>query len=180
MDDANGIPKAGRNLVLVAAVKNVLHFRVFDNEGKLALDTDEEILAEGAQRVEDLELVRQIEDFRRQLVSLWPPHQLTRNEKDRGIAALASINAHGLRITIKVLREGLSSFWPPHRLTRSEKDSIIDDVTSILRFSPFNFPSDNTMLVTITSQRKDGQMFCRDFLKALESKLKEVPPVLPP
>jgi hypothetical protein len=67
--DVNGIPTAGKNLIIVAAVDNVLHFRIFDLDGKVVLDTDEKHLAEQA---------RQIEDLRKQLESLWPPHELTR------------------------------------------------------------------------------------------------------
>ena len=59
-------------LIIVAALGSVLHFRVFDGDGKMVVDTDEKRLTEQA---------RQIEDLRKRLVSLWPPHKLTRSEK---------------------------------------------------------------------------------------------------
>ena len=37
---------------------------------------------------------RQIEDLRNELESLWPPHELTRSEKVRVIAAVKSIVDH--------------------------------------------------------------------------------------
>ena len=60
------IPTGGVNLIIVAAVQNVLHFRVFDANGRKVVDTDETKLTEQA---------RQIEDLRKQLVDLWLPHQ---------------------------------------------------------------------------------------------------------
>ena len=70
------------NLIIVAAVNNVLHFHIFDGDGKVVVDTNEKRLTEQA---------RQIEDLRKQLVSLWPPHELTRSDKDRVITAVTSI-----------------------------------------------------------------------------------------
>ena len=72
VNNVSGIPTAGKNLIIVAAVNNVLHFRIFDGDGKMVVDTDEKRLTEQA---------RQIEDLKKQLESLWPPHELTRFEK---------------------------------------------------------------------------------------------------
>ena len=69
----------------MAAVDHVLHFRIFDGDGKMVVDTDEKRLTEQA---------RQIEDLRKQLESLWPPHELTRSEKGRVITAVTSIVGH--------------------------------------------------------------------------------------
>ena len=85
LNDVRGIPTEGKNLIIVAAVNNVLHFRVFDDDGKVVVDTDEKRLTEQA---------RQIEDLRKQLESLWPPHELTRSDKDRVITAVTSIVGH--------------------------------------------------------------------------------------
>ena len=71
----------------MAAVINVLHFRVLDGDGKVFVDTDEQRLTEKA---------RQIEGLRKQLESLWPPHELTRSDKGRVVTAVASIVAHTL------------------------------------------------------------------------------------
>ena len=86
--DVSGIPTVGKNLILVAAVDQVLHFRIFDDDGKMVVDTDEMRLTGQT---------RQIEDFRKQLQSLWPPHAFTRSErseKERVITAVTSIVGH--------------------------------------------------------------------------------------
>jgi hypothetical protein len=85
--DAGDIPGGGKNLIIVAAVNRVLHFRIFDGDGKMAADTDETRLTEKAQSIEDL---------RKQLASLWPPHKLTVSEKGQVIDAVTSIVGHTL------------------------------------------------------------------------------------
>ena len=82
LNDIGGIPTEGKNLVIVAAVNNVLHFRFFDSNGKVAVDTDETRLTEQGQ---------QIEDFRRRFERLRPPHKLTRRDKGRVVSAVTSI-----------------------------------------------------------------------------------------
>jgi len=85
VNDVSGIPTAGKNLTIVAVVDNVLHFRIFDRDGKVVVDTDEKKLTEHAQ---------QIEDLRKQVESLRPPHELTRVEAVGVIAAATSIVGH--------------------------------------------------------------------------------------
>jgi hypothetical protein len=85
LKDASGISTAGKNLVIVAAVNNVLHFRVFDDNGTVVVDIDEKRLMEQA---------RQIDDLRKELESLWPPHELTRSDKRRVLTTLTSIVGH--------------------------------------------------------------------------------------
>ena len=51
---ASGIPANGKNLIVVAAVEKVLHFCIFDAEGKVAVNTDETKLKAQAQAVEKL------------------------------------------------------------------------------------------------------------------------------
>ncbi|HEX3447403.1 MAG TPA: efflux RND transporter permease subunit, partial [Isosphaeraceae bacterium] len=79
VEDRSGIPAEGWNLVIVAAVDRVLHFRIFDSDGKKVVDTDEKRLTEQA---------RPIEDLRKQLVSLRPPHELTESEKYQAVDAV--------------------------------------------------------------------------------------------
>jgi len=79
---ATDIPTGGKDLMIVAAVDNVLHFRAFDRHGKLVVNTDEKNLTHQTP---------QIEDLRKQLVGLWPPHALSVSEKDHVIAAVTSI-----------------------------------------------------------------------------------------
>ena len=83
LNDESGIPIEGKNLIIVAAVNNVLHVRIFDGDGKVVVDTDEK------KRL--TEQARQIEDLRKQLDGLWPPHELTRSDEGRVITAVTSI-----------------------------------------------------------------------------------------
>ena len=85
LNDVSGIPTEGKNLIIVAAVNNVLHFRIFDGDGKVMVDTDEKRLTEQA---------RQIKDLRKQLKSLWPPHEMTSSDKGRVVTAVTSIVGH--------------------------------------------------------------------------------------
>src|SRR5262249_47036846 len=71
--DVERLPREGKNLIVVAAVGQVVHVRIFDSDGKTVVDTDET-------RLKDR--VQQIAAVKRQLDSLWPPHELTGNEKD--------------------------------------------------------------------------------------------------
>jgi hypothetical protein len=94
MSAVNGvsrIPPEGKNLIVVAAVDHVLHFRIFDGDGKMVVDTNEKQL---------MEQVRAIEDLRNQLESLWPPHELTGSEKARVITAVTSIVGHILNKSV--------------------------------------------------------------------------------
>ena len=82
LTDVSRIPTTGKNLIIIADVDDVMHFRVFDGDGKLAVDADEKSLTGKAQQVDDL---------RRQLHSLLPPAELTGKDKDRLITAVTSI-----------------------------------------------------------------------------------------
>ena len=81
-DDADHLPAEGRNLVVVAAVGRVLHFRIFDAEGRRVADTDETRLPARAAAIEGL---------RAQLKGLWPPARPSRADQDRVIAAVRGI-----------------------------------------------------------------------------------------
>ena len=71
------------NLIIVAAVDQVLHFRIFDDAGKIVVDTNENRLKNR---------VQQITELREQLESLWPRHNnLTGNEKNGVITAVRLI-----------------------------------------------------------------------------------------
>jgi|SRR5271157_238692 len=82
VSDVSHIGNSGTNLVIVANVQEVLHFRIFDGKGNRVVDTDEMRLTKQA---------RPIADLKRQLESLWPRPQLTRSEQDRIIDAVISI-----------------------------------------------------------------------------------------
>ena len=89
VNDVNIIPTVGKNLIIVAAVNNVLRFRIFDGDGKEVVDTDENRLKE-----EKPQIGQQIEDLRKRLESLWPPHQLTSGDTIRVITDVRSIVVH--------------------------------------------------------------------------------------
>ncbi len=89
VNDVNVIPTEGKNLIIVAAVNNVLHFRIFDGDGKEVVDTDENRLKE-----EKPQIGQQIEELRKRLENLWPLHQLTSDDKVRVITAVTSIVGH--------------------------------------------------------------------------------------
>ena len=54
LDDVSGISTEGRNLIIVAAVNHMLHFRIFDGDGKLVVDNDQRSLTDQTQPIEDL------------------------------------------------------------------------------------------------------------------------------
>ena len=82
LDDVSGLPEEGKNLVIVAAVKDVLHFRILDGDGKVVVDTDEKRLTEQAGEFKDLT---------DQLKELWPPHEPTRSDKYHVVSTVSSI-----------------------------------------------------------------------------------------
>jgi WD40 repeat protein len=84
------IPIIGKNMIIVAAVdkvssySNVLFFRIFDINGTMVVAWDE---LHNKPTEESL----QIEDLRKQLTGLWPPHELIGIEKGRVITAVTKI-----------------------------------------------------------------------------------------
>jgi hypothetical protein len=84
LNDASDIPREGKNLIIVAAVANALHFRIFGVGGKVIFDDDEEQLRGESRRIEILSL-------RKRLKSLWPPHELSSRERADLIATVTSI-----------------------------------------------------------------------------------------
>jgi tetratricopeptide (TPR) repeat protein len=112
VNDVNRIPttggptrSAGKSLIILAVVNQVLHFRMFDGDGKMVVDTDEKRLTDEARQDEKrlAEQVRQIEELRRQLESLWPRDELDEDEKVRVINAVTSIVRHTPRDDPRVL-----------------------------------------------------------------------------
>lgn len=76
-----------RNILIIASVGNVLHFRTFAGNGKVVVDTDETELTEHA---------REIEKLRQRLSKLWPPspiegRQLSTKKAMPIIAAVTSM-----------------------------------------------------------------------------------------
>ena len=74
LKDASKIPADGENLIIVAAVENELHFRIFDLKGKKAVDTDETKLKQQAKEIDETRLTErkeQIEELRKRLEKIW-------------------------------------------------------------------------------------------------------------
>jgi exosortase len=85
VNDVRDIPREGKRLIILAVVDQVLHFRIFDRDGEMVVNTDAKRLTKHA---------RPIEDLKKQLTSLWPPHELTKSEQVRVIDAVESIVGH--------------------------------------------------------------------------------------
>jgi WD40 repeat protein/S1-C subfamily serine protease len=100
--DVGDIPTGGNNLIIVAAVRGVLHFRIFDDAGNRVVDTDEKELPGQA---------RPIEDLWNQLGSLWTSQGLTESEKDRVITAVISIVGHTRPTRGAFTPDGLEAAW---------------------------------------------------------------------
>jgi hypothetical protein len=81
-DDVGEILTEGKNRIILATVKDVLHFRIFDDDGQMVEDMDETKLTAQTEAIEDL---------REQYKRLRPPHELTRREKVRVIVAITSV-----------------------------------------------------------------------------------------
>jgi RND family efflux transporter MFP subunit len=83
--DVSGLPTEGKSLIVVANVDQSLHFRIFDTDSKMVLDTDEKTLKERA---------RQVEELKGELESLWPPHELSPSEKSRVVTSVTLLFNH--------------------------------------------------------------------------------------
>jgi lipopolysaccharide export LptBFGC system permease protein LptF len=80
--DRSEIPNDGKLVIIVADIDHKLHFRVFDDDGTVVVDANEETLTEHARRIEDL---------KKQLESLWAVHELPRASKTAVIGAVSQI-----------------------------------------------------------------------------------------
>jgi multidrug efflux pump subunit AcrA (membrane-fusion protein) len=97
LDELSQIPNQGKNLIVVAAVKKLLHVRIFDSGGKM-VEIGEMMLTEQTQ---------QLEALRKLLQNTWPPHELTASEKDGIIAVVKSLVGPSLPISdVKPIVEG--------------------------------------------------------------------------
>jgi RNA polymerase sigma factor (sigma-70 family) len=76
------LPRRGTFLVVVALVRHLLHFRVFNRGGLMSHDANEVMLPEQA---------REMQELRDRLERLWPPPRPSRKEANDVIAAVRSI-----------------------------------------------------------------------------------------
>jgi len=82
VNDVNSIPTEGKNLIIVANVQNVLHFRIFDADGKRVVDTDENQLPDKAPQIAKLKSLPS---------GLWGVSELPQSDKAKVISAVTSI-----------------------------------------------------------------------------------------
>ncbi len=94
VNDVQAIPTTGQSSIIVAAVQNKLHFRVFHRAGYPSKVTDETELTKSLGGIEALKMAGRIENVRRLLEGLWPPHVLTESEKAQVITAVTSLVDH--------------------------------------------------------------------------------------
>jgi pSer/pThr/pTyr-binding forkhead associated (FHA) protein len=85
VNSVNGIPTGGKNLVIVATIQGVLHFRILDADGKRVADTDEKQLPDKAPQIARLKSL---------LGDLWGVPELSQSDKDWVIRAVTSIVGH--------------------------------------------------------------------------------------
>ena len=82
------LPTEGKNLLVVARVDDVLHFRLFDGAGNV-----EDAQADDSRLMEHS---RQLESLTKQVDVLWPPHELRKREKRRVVSAVTRILGYNL------------------------------------------------------------------------------------
>ena len=92
INDLAAIPKMKKSTVILADVDRVLHFRIFDRDGNVLVDIDEDKLNDDSPRKEELR--NEIAELKNRLESLRPPHELTSGDKVSVVAKVASIVGH--------------------------------------------------------------------------------------
>ena len=87
--DANSIPVWGKDLVVVAEVDHVLHFRVFGGDGSVRVDTDEtERLSKAT--------YPDIGTLKQRIAGFWPPHVMSPSERSEVISLVGSISGQNV------------------------------------------------------------------------------------
>ena len=85
VEDVGDVPAEGKRMIVVAAVNDAIHFRVFDRRGRIVVDTASTALTAKN---------GQIEGLRNQFDDSSPERKLTRREKRRTIKTISSIVGH--------------------------------------------------------------------------------------
>jgi hypothetical protein len=117
LNDVNDIPKTGKSQIIVAVANDVVQFRIFNGDGTMVVDTDQNKLEAPK---------KQIEEFKQQLKSVGPPHELTESEKSQLITAVTSIAGH-TRLTLSTTKKGdpLLKFYNLDILEKNERGVIV-------------------------------------------------------
>jgi len=138
------IPRGGEDLIIVAAVDNALHFRMFDRDGKMVVDTGERRLTEQAPQIEVLRML---------LAGLWPPHEPSESEKDRIITAVTSIVGQTPRTAWGWLRD-IDEVLPP--TTRADWETRMAAVSTKLSQLADTLHTAQLCVQEIRDQKPDG------------------------
>jgi DNA-binding NtrC family response regulator len=85
VNDTSAIPAEGEHLIVLADVKNAIHFRIFGAGGKKLEDTDDTQLPDKSRAIVELKM---------QLKDLWSVPHLSWSDKDGVITAVSSIFGH--------------------------------------------------------------------------------------
>ena len=184
--DLKEIPEAGKKQIIVADVDKVLHFRVFDENGNLVVETDGNSL-KGQEPA--------IEALRKKLEGLWPPHKLTESETSQLKALIVSIVDYqgdtyrllamasegqdsevrdrpaNLRDSKELLGFDLRLMSPVKRIkdipTEGKRQIIVADVDKVLHFRVFD-EKGNLVVKTDEKELRGQERPIRDFRKELE------------
>ena len=122
LKNQSDIPKEGKNLIVVAVAAKNLHIRIFSSEGKQEVDADEKKLTAKTQRVAEL---------RNRLKGLWPPHELTDEDKNQVINAVRSIVDY-VPPTLTAIYDALARL----ESRAGNKDEAIEVLELILKSQP--------------------------------------------
>ena len=177
--DGSGVPTSGNNLVIVGIDSNgLLHIRIYDAAGNRITVTDEAKLP--AAQAAAIAILKQ------QLPGLLPPHVLTDAEKVQVIGEATSIvgqtyvlhfrifdgdgkkvvDTDETKLTEKArqigdLRKQLPGLLPPHVPTDAEKAQVIGEATSIVGYPAIE------ILVRNESGLSSNGVWLADVLKAV-------------
>jgi multidrug resistance efflux pump len=135
MSDPSDLPEEGENLIVVALVNQVLHVRIFDVDGEMALDTD------GTKLMKDHPL--KVKAFVAALSGLWPPHNLTPGERRQVIsAAMELAGQNPLKLGDVVCELDSADFRDELRLQQiryAQAAAWVDQAKSLLEVSQIAF-----------------------------------------
>jgi len=110
VNDLGGILARGKNLIIVAAVNESLHIRIFNADGNRVVDTDETTLTGQSSKIKEL---------KDRLGPLWSLDKLPSSDKDRVVDAVASIVAD---IVTLIPRHTATPHWRLNPKDKSMKD----------------------------------------------------------
>lgn len=156
LENVSDIPKHGKSKLILATVKNVIYFRMFDREGSIALDTNESELMQQDRRIGmgdcDLQILPSKKDGNdmpssgRNLVIVGKKGDALRLRAfdgqgkmvaDLDVGSMIPVGRLGtghqeLAGRIRSLERRLEAVSHPHKLSKTEKDSICSSLALIL------------------------------------------------